>query len=149
MKKLLLFLTLLFCFTALTISKETPKSKTGRIIVEITNIESEEGQVLSHLFDNEDDFPTNSRRAVMWRSGKPENGKCTLIFDDIPYGEYAFTTHHDANKNYAMDKTWLGFPDEGWGVSNDAEAPLILPKYEDAKVILNSPELKIRITMRY
>lgn len=149
----LIFVFALFSLTAEDTGSNSPEpvkdSPTGKIIVRIVSIENDNGVIRSHLYNNSDDFPTESDKAFMKRVGKSNNGVSIIVYDNVPYGEYAMTTHHDENNNHKMDKTWIGLPDEGWGVSNDAKATIALPAYNDAKFVVNKNQTRITITMRY
>ncbi len=74
-----------------------------------------------------------------------------FVFTDLPYGNYAFTVHHDENANHKMDKTIIGLPNEGWACSNNAKGALGvgLPSFDKAKVVVNQPEVTTTIKMNY
>jgi uncharacterized protein (DUF2141 family) len=148
--KFSIFISFAFClvyFNKLVFAKENVQ--TGTIIVEIMGLHSDKGQVYTHLYDNSTYFPVNTKYSFKKLVGKPVNRKCEFIYKDIPYGTYAFTTHHDENMNDLLDKNWLGLPKEGYGFSNDVKPLLSLPKFENAKFILKDKILKIVIHMQY
>ncbi len=150
MKTRIILILILFFGISVFANNKTAKSGRGTLIVEVVSLKSNKGIIRSHLYDNSSDFPTSCRNAVMKNtSSELSNHKAIIVYKDVPYGEYAMTTHHDENNNGKMDKTWIGMPDEGWGVSNDAEALIALPDYDDAKFVINSEKKTIKITMRY
>ncbi|HNI91331.1 MAG TPA: DUF2141 domain-containing protein, partial [Leptospiraceae bacterium] len=56
---------------------------------------------------------------------------------------------HDENNNLKMDTNLIGIPKEGYGVSNNVKSKLGPPKYEDAKITLQSANTIIQIEMNY
>lgn len=146
MVKILLFIILI---SALAGGNESSKSPKGKIIIEVVELENSNGTVLSQIFKDEEKFPTISNYAFAFTKSKPKNKKATLIYENIPYGTWAISIHHDANDNNKMDRSWIGYPTEGWGVSNDAEAIIGPPSFDESKFILDKPVHRLKITMRY
>lgn len=146
-----LFLTLII-MTLLTLNVtglESPKLATLEIVV--NDFDSDQGYLRVHLFDLNHGkyFPDKSDKAYKWKQVKIKNGKVRVIFKDIPYGKYAATLHHDVNKNEKMDLTWLGMPDEGWGLSTDPIPVFSLPDFDECSFNVNSPHVTYEIKIRY
>lgn len=149
-------ITLLF-FVILTLvsaanessTKETTKTKTGTVIVKISNLENDEGIVFAHIYEPDKGFPAECEKAVKKQTTPINNGQATLIFENIPFGEYAVTTHHDKNENRQMDKNMLGMPTEGFGISNNVKLFMSLPKFDKCKFTLDKKKMEIEIEMKY
>lgn len=107
----------------------TAQNVTTTIAVEILQIDKDKGQILIGLYDSEATWLKNPCKGVF---GKIENGKCAVIFKDIPVGTYAISAFHDENNDQELD-TFLGIPTEDTGSSNDAPAKYGPPKWEAAK----------------
>ncbi len=143
--------TILLIFLAINCSLIAEGSM-GTLIVKVSGLRSTNGYVVCHLFNSSDGFPTKSKKALKYLDDyNIKNKTATFVFTNLPYGNYAFTVHHDENSNHKMDKTFLGLPDEGWACSNNAKGTLGLglPSFDKAKVIVNKPELTSYIIMNY
>jgi uncharacterized protein (DUF2141 family) len=119
------------------------------ITVNIDNIESNDGNIRVHLYDEsvKKYFPSNSDKAIKLEITKISDKKAVVTFKDLPYGKYAVTVHHDKNLNVKMDKTFLGFPAEGWGVFNNIKPIMRVPKFSECSFVDNKKTISIIITM--
>ncbi len=144
------FLTWLVLTVSLIMPEEiispTPK---GALIVEIHSLRNDAGNVRLTLFRSADGFPSDISKAFRKATGKAEGKKCTIVFDDLPPGDYAIALLHDENNNNKMDTNVFGLPKEGYGASNDAKITFGPPKYEDARFAVTDEAKTIRIKMRY
>lgn len=128
-------------------TKET--KETGKIIVEITGFRSNDGEALSHLFTNPEFFPSKSRKAIKWNKNKIQNNRAVIVFEEMPFGNYALTTHHDENSNGKMDKSWTGLPAEGWGLSNNPTVIFKLPHFDECKFLHTSDSTFVKVKLKY
>ncbi len=126
-------------------------AETGRIIVNIKNFPNDKGVVRSHLFcaKNPKDFPTESDNAFKKAIAQINNGTARIVFDNVPYGAYAISAHHDANNNGAMDRNMIGYPKEGFGLSNNPRMLLPIPSFNKCKFELKSKEMEITIQLKF
>jgi uncharacterized protein (DUF2141 family) len=143
MKKLVLGMILVFPLVAVAQAEDK-----GSISVEVKNLRNDKGQVILVLHNKPDAFPKKSDQAVKRTLGKIKDKKATVVFDGIPYGDYAVALVHDENGNGKMDYKF-GMPQEGYGFSNDAKGMLGPPDYKDAKFDLKAKKLSIAITLNY
>ena len=107
----------------------------GDLIVTVTNMENDKGQVRAVLFNGEEGFPDESEKAFRSISVPAESSKTTFAFENVPYGEYALSLLHDENENGKMDTNLFGYPQEGYGVSNNITNMLGMPTYEKARFL--------------
>jgi uncharacterized protein (DUF2141 family) len=130
---------------------ENSKAEKGKLIIQINNIKNNNGKIIFHLFNTEKGkyFPTESDNSSLRIDSKISNNQVRITIEDLPYGNYAYTLHHDENDNRRMDKTWLGFPDEGWALSNDIRPVISLPDFDEGKFQFNKPRLEITTTLNY
>jgi len=148
--KYVLYFLLFSIFISLSASSELySQEKTGIIEVTLTNVKYDKGKMRITLYNTENDFPNKPQFAYRKVEVSIKNRKCVAVFNDIPYGVYAVTAHHDENSNNRIDTNWLGIPKEGFGCSNDATGFLGPPSFEDAKFNMNSDTKKISIKIRY
>ena len=124
----------------------------GTIHVKVTGLKNAKGWVVCHMFNNEDGYPTKSKKAMKYINDYDlKDGVAEFYFKDLPYGDYAFTVHHDENANKKMDTNFLGLPDEGWACSNNAMGFIGVgpPSFDDAKITLKSSMLTSVVEMNY
>ncbi|RBW63202.1 hypothetical protein DS884_00590 [Tenacibaculum sp. E3R01] len=136
MRFLTSILVLIIVFTI-----ETVSAQKQTITATVVNVTSNKGKV-SYALYNKDNF---MKEPVKAKSSKIVNGKSTVVFNDVPAGEYAIVCYHDKNDNNKMDFQPNGMPIENYGASNNVMnfGP---PQYEDAKftIIDNNVSLEIR-----
>ena len=118
----------------------------GRLTVELTGLTSDEGSVVYAMWTGPDDWLADNA----FREGAVpiENGAGRIEFDDLPYGEYAISVFHDQNDNQKLDTGFMRIPKEPLGTSNDARMRFGPPKYDDARFVLDQPELIITIPIK-
>ncbi|CAM1357501.1 DUF2141 domain-containing protein [Tenacibaculum halocynthiae] len=136
MRFLTSILVLIIVFTI-----ETVSAQKQTITATVVNVTSNKGKV-SYALYNKDNF---MKEPVKAKSSKIVKGKSTVVFNDVPAGEYAIVCYHDKNNNNKMDFQPNGMPIENYGASNNVMnfGP---PQYEDAKftIIDNNVSLEIR-----
>lgn len=107
-------------------AQETHKN----IVVNVSNISSNEGTISIALYDSESNFlkkPFEGKRIEI------EDNTCTVTFKNVPEGTYAIALYHDENGNGKMDTNFMHIPKEDYGCSNNARGFMGPPKWEDAK----------------
>ena len=86
-----------------------------KLIVQITNVTSEEGQIILAIYNSSDNY--DKRIAFQEVKLKPEID--TVIFEtNVPDGEYLVMLVHDINNNGKLDTSFIGMPKEPVGLSN-------------------------------
>lgn len=120
--------------------------QTGKITIVATGFASEKGEVLVQLADSQQDYDDDGAGYRM-ASVKPKDGRATIVFEDVPYGEYAIKLFHDENSNQKLDIGWTG-PEERYGFSNNARGMIGPPAYEKARFQLSSAEQTVEIAAK-
>lgn len=73
-------------------------------------------------------------------------GAVTFEITDLPRGTYAISVLHDKDENGKMTKSFLGWPVEAYGFSNNARGTFSAPAFEECVFELREPtELVIGI----
>lgn len=121
----------------------------GKLTVKVTGIKNPKGLIIMSLYDKEDGFPNDIEKSIQRKSVRMKDGKCTIVFNQLPYGIYAIGVIHDENSNGKMDKYFIGMPKEGVGASNNAKGSFGPPKFSDAKFSLKSKNITLNINMVY
>jgi uncharacterized protein (DUF2141 family) len=116
------------------------------VIVKITGLHSEKGQVKIAVFNSSEtwlgDHPVYKStidvegQAVVWK------------INDVAYGDYGIAVFHDENKNGKMDKNFLGIPQEAYGFSNNMRVALGPPKWEKSKFVVKGPTIEVSIEVK-
>lgn len=81
--------------------------------------------------------------------GMIKNNKATLIYDNVPFGKYALTVHHDLNNNGIMDRNFIGYPKEGFGLSRNPTILLSVPDFEECEFELNSSIKTLHVVLKF
>ncbi|HEY9168094.1 MAG TPA: DUF2141 domain-containing protein [Lutibacter sp.] len=108
--------------------------------VTAVNALSDNGTV-KFAFYNKENF---MRQPNYSKSASLENRKSTVIFENVPQGNYAIICFHDHNNSYLMDLNENGVPIESYGVSNN-KMNLGPPQFDSAKFEVNSNALILEI----
>jgi len=119
----------------------------GSIRVVIKNLVNDSGVVRIALCNSEENYSAKNaepfRKTIVAIKGK----RAECVFEDLPYGEYAFKLFHDENNNGILDTNLIGIPTEEYAFSNNAKGSFGPAKYAKAKFILDKPELVMDIEM--
>jgi uncharacterized protein (DUF2141 family) len=114
----------------------------GRLVVKVTNLSDLKGQVMVGLFDKEDNFLKEPIKGV---SAKVTAEGQELVFENLPYGEYAVSVIHDENENGELD-TFLVIPTEPYGFSNNVMGKFGPPSFEQTKISFkNDTSIEIKL----
>jgi uncharacterized protein (DUF2141 family) len=112
----------------------------GQIEVRVDAVRSASGSIVALLYgDNPADFLKKGKR--LDKVFEPAREGLVRVCLTAPRpGTYAVAIYHDENGNKKFDKTWIGLPDEGYGISNNPEIFLSAPAFDEAKFeTLNGP----------
>ena len=113
------------------------------ITVTVSNATSNKGTIKFGLH-NKDTFMM--KNPIQVAESKIEDGKCKIVFENVPAGEYAITCFHDKNSNGKMDFQSNGMPLEDYGASNNVMnfGP---PQYDDAKFTITDKNVSLDIKL--
>ncbi len=136
-----------FIIFALIFAGNVIFSQTYEIIVKITDIKNNSGNILYAVYNNESVF-NDGENFVMSAALKAQSGTITFTLKGLPAGEYAISVLHDENENGKMDTNILGIPKEGFGFSQNPKVTFSEPGFDDVKFILNKRK-SITINMKY
>lgn len=114
-------------------------AQTGKIIVQVSGIKDNKGNIQIGLFNKEVDFMEVEEiyKGVILKSKK---GYMTYTFTDIPSGTYAVSVFHDRNSNRKLDKNFLGIPTEEYGFSLNKYGTFGPPKFEKVSFMVKDKE---------
>jgi uncharacterized protein (DUF2141 family) len=72
----------------------------------------------------------------------------TVTYTDLPAGVYAVKVFHDINSDSELNTSWIGWPKEPYGFSNDAPVNMGPPPYRLAAFQVKDGPNSIRIALR-
>ncbi|TXD47119.1 DUF2141 domain-containing protein [Polaribacter sp. IC073] len=113
-------------------------AQNNSITATVVNVSSEKGKVGFALY-NKENF---NSIPVQGKEGKIIDGKSTVVFENVPSGEYAIICYHDKNNNGKMDFSANRMPLEDYGASNNVMA-FAPPTFEGAKFMLKDENMKL------
>ncbi|MCF7569244.1 DUF2141 domain-containing protein [Sabulilitoribacter arenilitoris] len=141
MKHLIIIIYLIFINITMGFAQE---DSVNEIVVNISNLSSNKGQVLVGLYNTEKSFLGNGFK---YFKTKIENNSCKVVFKDIPNGTYAISFYHDENENNKMDTNFIGIPKEDYGCSNNAKGFMGPPRWKDAKFQIHNETITQNIKL--
>lgn len=102
------------------------------------------GRVRAAIYNQAADF---MKKPFRGQEAPAPGDSVTLVFKDLPPGDYAVTAFQDSNGNQKLDTSSTGMPQEPYGLSNgvrgNADGP---PKFADAAVHLDGAmTVKVRL----
>jgi uncharacterized protein (DUF2141 family) len=118
----------------------------GSIEVKVTEIRDEKGDIRVGLFKNEDTF---LKKAIEGKVVKASKDGVTVVFENVPEGDYAVSVLHDENGNGVMDSNVVGIPKEGFAFGNNATGTFGPPSFEKAKVSVKKGRVRQELKMKY
>lgn len=117
-------------FTLGAMALAAPLMQAATIEVQLENVETPEGQILIALFKGEGQWKAS--QGLVERAVAVTSDTVTIVFDDVPAGEYAIRLFHDVDSNGELKTGRFGIPTEPYGFSNNAPVRFGPPKYKTA-----------------
>ena len=105
------------------------------LTVNVSGFHSNEGKLKVGLYNSEGNF---LKEVYLSSESKINDLKASVVFKDLPVGEYAVSIYHDENNSGELEKGMFGIPKEPFACSNNAKGKMGPPKYNDAKFTLDS-----------
>jgi uncharacterized protein (DUF2141 family) len=90
------------------------------LTIRVENADIGKGDLMIGIFNDEKIFPNDYFRGEKLTVS---NGIMTIVFNDLPKGQYAVSVYQDSNGNEQLDKNIFGIPKEKYGFSNNSNRP--------------------------
>jgi uncharacterized protein (DUF2141 family) len=114
-------------------------AQTGKVILQIDNIQTKKGGELAAAAFNSRNFLKTGKE--LWTVSKDvASGKMVFVFENLSPGEYAFVAYQDIDRNKKMKTNFIGYPKEPWGISNNPRILFGPPSFEESKVRVNASQ---------
>jgi len=124
---------------------------TSTLTIKIKGIRNAKGKIGVVLYAKEDGFPTDPSGAMARKQVDvdPATLTATVVFENLPAGNYAAVVLHDEKMIGKMEFDGQGIPLEGYGVSNNPDSSSGPPSFDASKVAVAGPDTPIEISMIY
>lgn len=103
---------------------------TSTVVIELQGLRSDRGEVRGGLFVSEG-WPEGGREIASCRA-RIHAHRATCVIEHVDTGRFGFAFFHDENGNGTFDRDVVGWPQEGFGFSNDAATGLGPPSFGSA-----------------
>ena len=121
----------------------------GTLQVALVGFRNDRGTAIVSLFAGAKGFPDDVAASRSTVAAPIREGKATVMFPDLPYGEYAISVLHDEDGDGKMASGLLGTPREGFGFSGYPDYRFGHPEYAAVRFLLVEPRRELTITVRY
>ena len=119
-------------------------AQAGDVTVKLSGAHAGGGKVFATLYNRDNFFKAGAMHATV----DPASGEVTVVFRDVPAGDYAFMAYHDENGDGQMGRSPVGMPTEGWAMSN-ADALMGPPTFDVLKFAVAGSGATIAVPLRY
>lgn len=116
----------------------------GDLTVQVSEVANAKGDILVAVFDQKGQW---LRQAKLSQKAAAQKGSVSVVFANLPEGEYAVSAIHDVNANGRLDSNAIGIPNEPYGFSNDAAGSFGPPSFDDAKISIDQNKKSITIKL--
>jgi uncharacterized protein (DUF2141 family) len=117
------------------------------VTVTVTGIRNAKGKIAALAFSNKDGFPDQPAKALAQAVVDAKQGTVTLTLKNLPPGKLAITVLHDQDANGKLNRSIIGIPLEGVGMSGDTAGKLP-PTFADALEEFKTSR-KITVPLKY
>ncbi|MBK1842663.1 DUF2141 domain-containing protein [Azospirillum sp. YIM B02556] len=120
-----------------------------RLHVAVSGLRSSDGMLTLTVYgDNPADFLASGKKLARVRVAATL-GTTNLCIAVPLRRSYAIALYHDEDGDRRFTRNAIGYPVEGYGVSNDAATMMGIPSYESARFIAQPGDNRLSIAMRY
>lgn len=123
-------------------------AKAARIVVTIDGLHSSKGDVYVALFSKPDEFPDGDHSDQHVKV-KAARAPVTIVFDHLRPGTYAVGAYHDENANGKFDTNFIGYPVEGYALSNGIRAIVSRPRFIDCAFAVGRGDTPVTLHIKY
>lgn len=120
------------------------KPNSGMIVVTFENLKKTEGFVQVSIYNKKKRFLKNNG-ALQTKRVQVSDKAIKVVFDNLPFGDYAITSYHDLNENKKVDKNFIGMPKEPVAVSTIKKKRYKKPRFNKVKMNFAQPEMLVEL----
>lgn len=134
-------------------SSASSTAATCDLIVHVDKLRNMRGKVGTIVFNSAAGWPEDQTKSL--RHGPsdivmtPTGPASTVVWKNLPPGDYAIAAIHDENENHKLDRNFFHIPTEGFGFANNPHVGLSAPSFSAATVHLTCPSTQTTIHIQY
>jgi uncharacterized protein (DUF2141 family) len=119
--------------------------------IHVDGLRNSNGVVGSVIFISPDGWPEDTKKAFRHGPTPIPSGarQSTVVWDQLPSGDYGVAVIHDENRNARLDRNMFGIPKEGFGFANNPHVLLSAPPFRAALVHVQCPATETSIHLQY
>lgn len=145
-KKLLHLSLLVVTLLIPTVFFSFNSAEKGQVIINVQGLKSDKGELILAIFNEKKDY---LKKDFIHKKVKVDKaGDTTVLFDELPKGEYSVSVIHDENENGILDKNAVGIPKESFGFSNVSLGWFGPPSYENTKFVLLNDKVEVTVKLK-
>ncbi len=135
---------------SLSLAKMANAESTATLTVVVDGLRDKNSQVCMRIYSDERGFPLSETSEVQSGCTEIRGSSVTMQFAGLKLGTYAVAVVDDENRDYKLNRNFLGIPQEGFGISNNPTVSVLtgMPKFQEASFSLRQ-DTKIRIFIKY
>ncbi|HZK80926.1 MAG TPA: DUF2141 domain-containing protein [Humisphaera sp.] len=118
------------------------------VAIKITGMRNHHGDLIFGIFTSADGFPTDKAKSVDWQV-KPADADTVTFTAKLAPGKYGASVLHDENRNGKMDKSAIGVPLEGYGVTNNPKPRFRAATFAESRFVLPAAGATLTIEIQY
>ncbi len=123
------------------------EAQAARIVVTIDGLKSAKGDLYVALFSRADEFPDGDHSDQHLKV--KANVKPVTVTFAVQPGRYALGAYHDENANGKLDTNFIGYPVEGYALSNGIRAIVSRPCFSDAAFLAGAGDTRVTLHIEY
>ena len=116
--------------------------------ISINGLRNSLGNVKLIVFASKEGFPNKHEKAYAKKEISITGSEVHTTIEMKP-GKYAIVFIHDENMNKKMDRSWVGMPKEGYGVSNNPKLYFKPPSFKQCVIEVTDKGCKIDMNIKY
>lgn len=124
------------------------RAEAAQIIVTVDGLHSAKGNVFVALYSKSEGFPDGDF-SDRWLRLPASAAPITVTFDNLLPGAYAVGAYHDENANNRFDTNFIGYPAEGYALSNGIRAIISRPRFADAAFAVGGNGKQVALHIKY
>jgi uncharacterized protein (DUF2141 family) len=132
-------------------AQSAASSQACTLRIHVDGLRNSTGVVGTELFTSSAGWPENVDKT--FRHGATPIGAAeravTVVWQNIPPGNYGVVALHDENKNRKLDRNIFGVPKEGFGFANNPHVGMSAPPFEQAILRVTCPVTETTIHLIY
>ncbi len=122
--------------------------QTGNVVFIMDNVEPNKGELRVAIY-SEKGFLSSTGHLEDKIIPVGDETTMTVVFENVPYGQYALACYQDKDKSQKLSKTMIGIPNEPYAFSKTPASKWKKPAFSDVSFTLDQPEVTHRAKLKY